>query len=376
MIVAALVYTSLRHYNLRIDQVPSLTDLGTETRDACGDRPGRFVLREKQGMVILIMIQHPSKSGGFRDEVLNRYEHASTAESENRMAKSMTGYGRAEIVHGARKFVVEIKSVNNRYLDVSIRMPRLFNPLEARIRQELKNYCERGKVDVYITFQDTEEAGGSVRYNRRIAEQYVQHIQEIAQDFDLMNELTAEKLSQYPDVFTMEEEQQDAGPLWDSLKEALDAAGEKFAAARYREGEFLKEDLLKKLDGMKDNVAVLTKRAPEIVTRYQEQLYEKVKALVADTSMDDSRILQEVAVYSDKVCIDEELTRLRSHIEATQQELQKEGPIGRKLDFLAQELNREANTILSKTVDAASSDIAIELKTTIEKIREQIQNLE
>lgn len=292
------------------------------------------------------------------------------------MAKSMTGYGRAELVRGSKKFMVEIKSVNNRYLDVNIRMPRLFNPLEARIREELKKFCERGKVDVYLGYQDSENAGSSVQYNHRLASEYVTYVQQMAEDFDLMNELTAERLALYPDVLTMAEEQEDAEPLWEPLRETLDAAGEKFAAARKREGEFLKADLLGKLDEMEQAVAVLTERAPGIVNRYQEQLEEKVKALVAEAGIDENRILQEVAIYSDKVCIDEELTRLRSHIEATRQELEKEGSIGRKLDFLAQELNREANTILSKTTDADSSNLAIGLKTTIEKIREQIQNLE
>ena len=177
-------------------------------------------------------------------------------------------------------------------------------------------------------------------------------------------------------MLTIEEEETDESALWGPLQETIDAAAEQFRAARRREGEFLKNDLLGKLSGMEKDVAFLTERAPETVAAYQKELSAKVQELLGDAQMDESRILQEVAVYSDKVCIDEELVRLRSHIEATRQELEKQGSIGRKLDFLAQELNREANTILSKTIDADSSNRAIGLKTEIEKIREQIQNIE
>ncbi len=292
------------------------------------------------------------------------------------MACSMTGYGRAEREEGGRKFTVELKSVNNRYLDISIRMPRIFNSFESQIRTELKQYMERGKVDVFIGFEDAEGEGSRVLYNRSLARDYLDHIREIAEEFSLPVTMTAEKLSQYPDVLTIEEEETDESALWGPLQETIDAAAEQFRAARRREGEFLKNDLLGKLSGMEKDVVFLTERAPETVAAYQKELTAKVQELLGDAQMDESRILQEVAVYSDKVCIDEELVRLRSHIEATRQELEKQGSIGRKLDFLAQELNREANTILSKTIDADSSNRAIGLKTEIEKIREQIQNIE
>lgn len=292
------------------------------------------------------------------------------------MANSMTGYGRAEKIQGERKFTVELKSVNNRYLDLNIRLPRQFNPFEAKIREELKCYMERGKVDVFISYEDTENAGTSVRYNKKLAAEYLQHIREIADDFGLEDKVSAAKLSAYPDVFTTEEETEDVTPLWESLQETIREAARQFAAARAKEGEFLKNDLLQKLEEMEQGVNFLSERAPKIISEYQRQLSEKVRAMLQDTAIDEGRILQEVAIYSDKVCIDEELTRLRSHIAATRQELQSEGSIGRKLDFLAQELNREANTILSKTTDVESSNTAIAIKTEIEKIREQIQNLE
>lgn len=292
------------------------------------------------------------------------------------MACSMTGYGRAEHEEDGHRFTVEIKSVNNRYLDVSIRMPHIFNQFETKIRSELKNYMDRGKVDVFITYEDENGGNGKVLYNRTLAGEYLAYIRQIAEDYSLPVTMTAEKLSQYPDVLTLEEENKDESALWEPLKKTIDEAAEKFRAARLREGEFLKNDLLGKLSGMEEDVKFLTERAPQVVADYQKQLEEKVKQLLGDAQMDETRILQEVAVYSDKVCIDEELVRLASHIGATRAELSKDGPIGRKLDFLAQELNREANTILSKTVDAESSNRAIVLKTEIEKVREQIQNIE
>ncbi len=292
------------------------------------------------------------------------------------MAKSMTGYGRAEVVRDERKFTVELKSVNNRYLDMNVRMPKQFNPFEAQIRAEFKRFMERGKVDVYISFEDQSGTTESVHYNHKLAAEYLQHIQTIAAEFGLPGEISASRLSTYPDVLTMEETDPEESDLWEPLREAIDAAATQFAEARAREGEFLKNDLLAKLDNMLTHVAALSERAPEIVRNYQEGLTAKVRELVGDTTIDEGRILQEVAIYSDKVCIDEEIVRLRSHIGATRAELEKTGSIGRKLDFLAQEMNREANTILSKTIDAESSNHAIELKTEIEKIREQIQNLE
>ncbi len=293
------------------------------------------------------------------------------------MAKSMTGYGRAEHVDKDRKFTVEIKSVNNRYLDINIRMPRIFNPFEADIKNELKNYITRGKVDVYIGFEDQSGTTTTLKYNKVLAGQYLQHLRELADDYGLPCDISATRLSSYPDVFTVEEEDPDNTTLWEPLKIALDEAAEAFLVARTREGDFITKDLNQKLDHMLENVEFISGRAPAIIERYQKQLHDKIAELVADTNIDDQRILQEVAIYSDKVCIDEELVRLRSHVEATRAELAKtDESVGRKLDFLAQEMNRESNTILSKTDEVESANKAVELKTEVEKIREQIQNLE
>ena len=291
------------------------------------------------------------------------------------MAKSMTGFGRAEVMADGRKFTVEMKSVNNRYLEIALRMPKAFNPLEAKIRQELKNYMERGKVDVFIGLEESDRSDEKVVYNRALAGEYMEALKQISEEFNLPLSISAAQLANYPDVLTMQDVEEDCD-LWTPLKEAIDEAAEQFAAARSREGEFLKNDLLAKLFNMSLEVETLKKRAPEIVAQYQESLTAKVKEMLGDASIDENRILQEVAVYSDHVCIDEEMVRLESHIAQMRDVLTRGGSVGRRLDFLAQEMNREANTTLSKAGDLVTADLGIAMKTDIEKIREQIQNLE
>ena len=292
------------------------------------------------------------------------------------MIKSMTGYGRAEHATEDYKFTVEIKSVNNRYLDIGIKMPRQLGMLESSIRAELKKYIGRGKVDVYITYEDLKEANMQVKYNSKIAGEYLKYLRQMAEEFGLDNDIRVTALSKYPDVFTIEEEPADPEPLWESLKLALCEAAENFVSARVREGEFLRNDLIGKLDEMQSHVDFITERSPQIVASYKQRLYDKVKELIGDSVIEDSRILQEVTIYADKVCVDEELVRLQSHIQATRAALDGSEGVGRKLDFIAQEMNRESNTILSKSDDLEVSDRAIELKTTVEKVREQIQNIE
>lgn len=292
------------------------------------------------------------------------------------MIRSMTGYGRSELVRDNLKFVVEMKSVNNRYLDISIKMPRQLNPFESAIKSELKKYMQRGKVDVFISMEDLADSNVTIRYNRGVAQQYLEHFRQMAEDFGLENDIRVSVLARYPDVLTTEEESPDTSDYWEPLREALDQAAQQFYEARVREGEFLRDDLLQKLDEMQENVNFITERAPAIVEAYRRQLYEKVSDLLQSTTIDEGRILEEVTIYSDKVCVDEELVRLKSHIEAVRTELHSDEGVGRKLDFIAQEMNRESNTILSKSDDLAVSDRAIELKTCVEKIREQIQNIE
>ena len=292
------------------------------------------------------------------------------------MIKSMTGFGRCEIAENNRKFTVEMKSVNHRYLDVNIKMPKKLNFFESSIRGELKNYISRGKVDLFITYEDFSENTSTVRYNKELAGEYLGYLRQMAADFGLDDDIRVSTLSKYPDVFSMEEQNIDEEELWLSLQKAIDGAARMFVDTRINEGENLKNDLTYKLDGMLKLVDFISERSPKIIAEYKQRLEEKVRELLEDTAVDESRLLTEVTIFADKVCVDEEIVRLRSHIETTKQALTEGGSIGRKLDFIAQEMNREANTILSKANDLEISNCAIELKTEIEKVREQIQNIE
>ncbi|MBQ6408569.1 MAG: YicC family protein [Butyrivibrio sp.] len=295
------------------------------------------------------------------------------------MVCSMTGFGRAEVTEGERKYTVELKSVNNRYLDLGIKMPKKFNAFEAQIRSELKSYMKRGKVDVFISYEDFSESEAKVRYNKAVASEYFDYLKEMSRDFGIDNDVRTSVLSRFPEVLTMEEVELDEEEVWNGLSKALNQAGKQFLESRIREGEFLSKDLTEKLDGMLENVEYISERSPEIISDYKMKLREKIQDLLEDKQVDENRLAMEVTIYADKICVDEEITRLRSHIKATKETLatgdDKDG-IGRKLDFLAQEMNREANTILSKSTDLKISDRGIALKTDIEKVREQIQNIE
>ena len=292
------------------------------------------------------------------------------------MIKSMTGFGRCEVQEAERKITVEMKSVNHRYLDVNIKMPKKLNFFEAAIRNELKNYIQRGKVDVFITYEDFTESNVCVKYNKELAAEYMKYLNQMAEDFSMDNDVRISCLSRYPEVLTMEEQTIDEEALWQLLDKAIKGAAEGFVETRIKEGEHLREDLIGKLDGMLSHVDFITERSPQIIAEYRQKLEDKVKDLLEDTKVDENRLLMEVTIFADRVCVDEELVRLRSHIETTKETLIQGGSIGRKLDFIAQEMNREANTILSKSNDLEISNRAIELKTEIEKVREQIQNIE
>ncbi|MCR5031330.1 MAG: YicC family protein [Lachnospiraceae bacterium] len=292
------------------------------------------------------------------------------------MIKSMTGFGRSEGTFDGRKYTVELKSVNHRYLDVNLKMPKILNLFESSIRTELKKYMERGKVDVFITFEDQNEETGTLRYNSRLAGEYLKYLKMMSEEFGLENDIRVSSLSRYPDVFVTEDKGLDEDKLWKELQQVIDGAAESFVKTRIAEGERLKSDLIAKLDGMLEVVDFITERSPAIIEQYQQKLREKVQVLLGDKEVDEARLLTEVTIFADKVCIDEELVRLKSHIKATEETLSEGGSVGRKLDFIAQEMNRESNTILSKTTDLEVSNRAITLKTEIEKVREQIQNIE
>ena len=292
------------------------------------------------------------------------------------MLKSMTGFGRYELSEGERKITVEMKAVNHRYLDVTLKMPKKLNFFESAIRTLLKEYVQRGKIDVFITYEDLSSKGAALTYNRAVAAQYMDYFRQMAEEFALENNVKVTDLARCPEVLTLEDLQEDEEEIWQMLEQAVRGACEKFVETRVREGEALKTDLLVKLDEMLDLVAMIEERSPQIVKEYRTKLENKVLELLADTQMDEGRIATEVTIFADKICVDEEIVRLKSHIEAMKNALKAGGSIGRKLDFIAQEMNREANTTLSKANDLALADCAIDLKTGIEKVREQIQNLE
>ena len=292
------------------------------------------------------------------------------------MIKSMTGFGRCEAVTDECKISVEIKAVNHRYLDLSIKMPKKFNYFEAAMRTLLKDYIQRGKVDVFITYEDYTEDQVSLKYNSTLAAEYMKNFEKMAEQFGLEDDVTVSMLSRCPEVLTMEQVPEDEEHMWAMLQEVLKGAAENFVETRLREGENLKNDLIGKLDHMLSMVDFIEERSPKILEEYRQRLGDKVRELLQNSTIDESRILTEVTVFADKSCVDEETVRLRSHIEGMKKELLAGGSVGRKLDFIAQEMNRESNTILSKSNDLEISDQGILLKTEIEKVREQIQNIE
>ena len=292
------------------------------------------------------------------------------------MVASMTGFGRAEQITPERKISVELKSVNHRYLDLNIRMPRKLNPFEGQIRSLAKSYMQRGKVDIYITFEDYSLSGKALKFNKDLAEEYLHYFGIMSDQFRIDNDITVSRLARFPDILIEEDQEIDEEKMWALLEETMTEAFRRFAESRSTEGSHLKDDLLAKLDNLDSLVVTIEERGPEVVAAYREKLEAKVQELLQDTQLEESRIAAEVVIFADKICNDEETVRLRSHISHMKNILNTGGSIGRKLDFIAQEMNREANTILSKSGDLLTSETGIELKTEIEKIREQIQNIE
>ena len=292
------------------------------------------------------------------------------------MIKSMTGFGRYETVTDEYRIAVEIKSVNHRYCDLNIKLPKKFNEIENTLRMMMKEIAERGKVDVYVSYEDYAGKGTHVHYHPQIAKEYVKVAAQVAEEFELHNSLSAEKLLGFADVISLEEESNDLESVFPIVTQTLQKAGEQFIASREREGEQLYQDIKGKLAYLLTLVAQVEERSPQMLQEHRQKLLEKVQELLGDRKIDEGILATELIVYADKVCVDEETVRLRSHIDAMSETLDMQEAIGRKLDFIAQEMNREANTILSKANDKELSGIAINLKTEIEKIREQIQNIE
>ena len=292
------------------------------------------------------------------------------------MIRSMTGYGRAEDVTPEHKVTVELKSVNHRYLDLGIKLPRKLSFFEGAVRNLLKTYMSRGKVDVYISYEDYTLGSAGLKYNKELAAEYVRYFHEMAADFNLADDMAVSGLIRCPEVLTMEEASIDEDKLWEILENPLREACRKFVLTREQEGENLKKDILEKLANLEQKVSLVEERSPLVIAAYRDKLEAKVREIMADSKMEESRIAAEVVIFADKICNDEETVRLKSHIRNMMKIMKESEGVGRKLDFMAQEMNREANTILSKSNDLEVSNIAIELKTEIEKIREQIQNIE
>ena len=292
------------------------------------------------------------------------------------MIKSMTGFGRGEQVNEDRKIVVEIKAVNHRFCDMNVKLPKKLNYFETDIRNCLKEYIQRGKVDVFITYEDYTKSNVCVKYNKDIASEYITYLNSMVDDFGLQSDVKPTVIGRFPEVFTLEEQSVDENEIWSHLEGVVREAAEKFVESRIREGENLKNDLLAKLSAMSEIVAYIEEKSPQIIEDYKTRLIEKVDELAINTQIDEQRIAAEVTMYADKVCVDEEVVRLRSHIDSTIKILTEGGAVGRKLDFIVQEMNREANTILSKANSLIIADRGIDLKTEIEKVREQIQNIE
>lgn len=293
------------------------------------------------------------------------------------MIRSMTGFGHGEVSNDKnQKVTVEMKSVNHRYCDISLKLPKKLAMFEANIRNIMKEYASRGKIDIYVSYEDLSETAVSLHYNQAMAEEYMQVFKKMQEDFNIETKITAEALAKYPEVVTIEEVQQDEEVWWELLEAALRQAAEKFVETRTIEGANLKRDLLGKLDQMAADVTFIEERSPQIIAEYRSKLEEKVKEFLEDSTIEENRIAVEVTLYADKIAVDEEIVRLQSHISSMTDVLESDESIGRKLDFMAQEMNREANTILSKSSDVDLADHAIELKTNVEKVREQIQNIE
>ncbi len=295
---------------------------------------------------------------------------------ETDMVRSMTGYGKGIAENSDARVTIEMKSVNHRYLDLNIKLPKKLNFLESTIRNKISESVFRGKVDVYITLNEHSDACYQVSINDAIAQKYFDSISAMADKLGVDNDLKASNIARLPDVIELEEIEADEDTLKDLVLEALTACINQFVETRIAEGLRLEEDLISKMDEMLILVDKLEKRSPQIIEEYKNRLTVKIHELLEDSNIDENRIAQEVTIYADKVCIDEEMVRLKSHVTETRAVFDLDKEVGRKLDFLAQELNREANTILSKSTDVEIADIGITLKTLIEKVREQIQNIE
>ena len=289
---------------------------------------------------------------------------------------SMTGYGSAKGSVEGQEITVELKSVNNRYLDCSVRLPRNFLFAEDTVKQAVSTGVSRGKVDVFVSAQASQDSGTVVSVNEELARGYRDAVARIAETLGLESGLNAFSLARFPDVLTVERRELDKDKAAAALSEITVKAVEEFNAMREREGERLRRDMLGKLETIEGLVSVVEERSPQTVKEYRERLEARLRDILADRSLDEQRVITEAAIFADRTAVDEETVRLRSHIAQFRTMLEEGSPIGRKMDFLVQEFNRESNTIGSKCSDASLAKVVVDLKSEIEKIREQLQNVE
>ncbi|NLM35893.1 MAG: YicC family protein [Clostridiales bacterium] len=294
------------------------------------------------------------------------------------MIYSMTGFGRCGYeVEGKISFNVEIKGVNHRYLDINIRMPRMMNSLEDRIRKLISENISRGKIDLYITYNNYEKLGLSAQLNHTLADSYVKCLTEIKNRYpQVRDDISVSLIARFPDVIYVQEDEEDVDSLWEMLKNPLLEAIRALKEMRRIEGNKLKEDIISKCNQIMNEVNLIEEKADTVVPTYRAKLMDRLKELLENVEIDENRLNLELAIYADKCSIDEEITRLKSHIEQMKVALDSDEPVGRKLDFLVQEMNRETNTIASKSNDIDITNSALNIKNIIEKIREQIQNIE
>ena len=292
------------------------------------------------------------------------------------MIKSMTGYGKSEQTIDSLNVTVEIKSVNHRYFEFSARVPREYGFLEEKLKKYCNSLITRGKVECYVSVEDLEEREMEVNVNETLAAGYVKALKELSERFGLKDDISAVTLSRYPDVITLHKASEDEERIWNAVKTVAETAVSKFIEMRETEGSKLRGDILSRADYIIECVEFIEGRSPETVREYNEKLKQRMKELLGDAAVDEQRLLNEAAIYADKIAVDEETVRLRSHISQLREFMNSSEAIGRKLDFLVQEINREANTIGSKAQDVDIAKKVIAIKTEIEKIREQVQNIE
>ena len=288
----------------------------------------------------------------------------------------MTGYGRFEGVVDNKKILIEIKSVNHRFADYNIKVPRYLGYLEEKIRSFVSEYISRGKVDIFVSIEYYGEADKQVTLNKELASNYYDVLRQMSSEFKLSGDISVSLLSRFSDIFLTERKEEDAEQMWNTVKQCLSEAVSAFVAMREREGRRIVCDLKEKEKVMRASVLQIEERSPKCLSEYRQRLTDKISEVLQSTDIDEARILTEAAIYADKIAVDEETVRLRSHFEELDGILESSEPIGRRLDFLVQEINREINTIGSKCNDITISKLVIGLKNDLEKVREQIQNLE